>query len=144
MILEKDSLLNFNYDTTTHILSVRYPDLTGTPIPQIKNSLDKLYRNVVNYDVKKLLLDLRFGLRGLTEAQYRELTNDFIKQLSQTRLEKIARILPDNPAREYIVEHYSEVLRQDIIVAFVDNSFSNTADALAWLLKDDSSILPNP
>src|SRR5688572_2935510 len=144
MILQQDSLLAFNYDTSTHILTVRYPDMTGIPMSQIENSLNKLYHNVVNYDVKKLLLDLRFGLRGLTEVQYRNLTNDFIKQLSQTRLEKIARILPDNPAREYIVEHYSEVLRQDITVAFVDNSFSNTADALAWLLKDDSSILPNP
>src|SRR5688500_13370683 len=102
MILEKDSLLNFNYDTTTHILSVRYPDLTGTPIPQIKNSLDKLYRNLVNYDVKKLLLDLRYGIRGLTETQYRKLTNDFLQQLTQTRLEKVARILPANPAREYL------------------------------------------
>ncbi len=136
MILEQDSLLVFNYDTSNHILSVRYPDMTGVPLPQIKNSLDKLYRNVINYDVKKLLLDLRYGLRGLTESQYRELSNDFLKQLSQTRLEKIARILPDNPAREYIVEHYSQVLRKDIIVAFVDQSFSNTSDALAWLKKD--------
>ena len=140
MILEEDSLLNFNYDTNTHILSVRYPDLSGIPFSQIQNSLQKLYRNVVNYDVKKLLLDLRKGLRGLTETQYRELTNDFLKQLSQTRLEKIARILPDNPAREYLVEHYAQVLRQDIIVNFVDQSFSNRAEALAWLIDDESPL----
>ena len=136
MILEEDSLLDFNYDTTNHILSVHYPDMTGIPLLQIENSLDELYRNVVNYDVKKLLLDLRHGLRGLTETQYRELTNKFLKQLSHTRLEKIARILPENPGREYLVEHYAEVLRQDIIVHFKDQNFDNTSDALAWLKKD--------
>ena len=135
MILEEDSLLNFRYDTTTHILSVRYPDLTGTPIPQIKNSLDKLYRNLVNYDVKKLLIDLRSGVGGVTEEQYRELLNNFLKQLAQTRLEKIARILPDNPAREYLVEHYAEILRKDITVNFEDQSFSSKAEALAWLME---------
>src|SRR5688572_6851143 len=135
MILEKDSLLNFNYDTTTHILSVRYPDLTGTPIPQIKNSLDKLYRNVVNYDVKKLLLDIRSGVKGVTETQYQELVNDFLKQLSQTRLEKVARILPENPAREYLVEHYAQVLRKDISVNFKDQNFANKAEAVAWLME---------
>jgi hypothetical protein len=138
MILEQDSLLDFNYDTNTHVLSVHYPDLTGTPISQMENSLNKLYRNVVNYDVKKLLLDLRFGLRGLTETEYRELTNNFLKQLSQTRLEKIARILPENPAREYIVKHYAEVLRQDIIVKFKDQSFANKSDAMAWLLDENA------
>src|SRR5689334_17099400 len=140
MILEQDSLLNFNYDIISHVLVVRYPDLTGIPLPQIKNSLDKLYRNVVNYDIKKLLLDLRQGLRGLTEAQYQELTNDFLKQLSQTRLKKVARILPENPAREYLVEHYAEVLREDINVNFLDQSFDNTADAMAWLQDDESLI----
>ena len=140
MILEEDSLLNFNYNVATHILSVRYPDMTGISIPQIKNSLDKLHRNVVNYDIKKLLLDLRYGLRGLTESQYRELTNEFLQQLSTTRLEKIARILPDNPAREYLVEHYAEVLRQDITVNFEDQSFSNTAEAVAWLLEDQTPL----
>ena len=134
MILEKDSLLEFDYDTNTHILSVSYPDLTGIPMAQIENSLDKLYRNVVNYDVQKLLLDLRHGLRGITETQYRELTNKFLQQLSQTRLEKIARILPANPAREYFVEHYAEILREDITVDFKDKSFSNRAEALAWLM----------
>lgn len=133
MILERDSLLDFNYDTNTHILSVHYPDLTGIPLAQIENSLDKLYRNVVNYDVKKLLLDLRKGLRGLNESQYQELTNNFVKQLAQTRLEKVARILPQNPAREYLVEHYAQVLRQDIVVNFTDQSFTNRAEALAWL-----------
>lgn len=142
MILENDSLLEFDYDTTTHILSVFYPDMTGIPYAQIQNSLTKLYRNVVNYDVKKLLLDLRQGLRGLTEVQYRELTNDFLKQLSQTRLEKIARILPENPAREYLVEHYAQVLRQDITINFKDRSFADAAEAKAWLLED-KPLLPN-
>ena len=133
MILEEDSLLNFRYDTVTQILSVRYPDLTGIPLPQIKNSLDKLYRNVVNYDIKKLLLDIRSGVRGITEAQYKDLVNEFLQHLSQTRLEKVARILPENPAREYLVEHYAQILRQDITVNFKDQNFSSMADALAWL-----------
>jgi len=140
MILEKDSLLNFSYDTTTHILSVTYPDVTGIPIPQIENSMEKLCRNVVNYDVKKLLLDLRSGLRGITETQYQELANKLLTELSQTRLEKVARVLPQNPAREYLVEHYAQVIRQDLTVNFTDRSFSDMDEAMAWLLEGNAGI----
>ncbi|MFC5272356.1 hypothetical protein [Adhaeribacter terreus] len=140
MILEKDSLFDFNYDTKTHILSVKYPDLTGIPLSQIRNSLDKLCRNVVNYDVKKLLLDIRSGVKGVTETQYKELVNEFLKQLSHTRLEKIARILPDNPARQYLVQHYAQILQKDISVRFKDRSFSNKAEALAWLEKEETLL----
>ena len=53
----------------------------------------------------------------------------------------VISFLPDNPAREYLVEHYAEVLRQDIPVNFKDESFSNTAEAVAWLLDDQTPLL---
>lgn len=136
MILEQDSLLNFNYDTTTHILTVSYPNLTGIAIPQIENSLDKLCRNVVNYDIKKMVLDLRTGVLGVNEAHYFEMLNKFLTDLSHSHLEKVARVIPENPAREYLVKHYLQVMRSDLNVNFEDRTFATIEDAEAWLLKD--------
>src|SRR5687768_15289624 len=105
MILEPDSLFDFEYDPGKDILTVRFPDAVGTPVPQIENSLQKLAQTVAFYDVKKLLLDITSGVPGLNETNYQELVKHFLKTLSASRIQKIARVIPENPAREYLIEH---------------------------------------
>ena len=140
MILEEDSLLNFRYDLKTDILSVRFPDLVDIPMPQIENSLEKLGRNIINFDVKKLLLDLRSGVIGIGESDYRHHVGEFIKTLGGSRLEKVARVLPKNPVREYLIDQFAEEMRAKLDLPFVARSFTNKTEALRWL-KDPNAII---
>ena len=139
MILEEDSLLQFSYDPATDILSVRFPDAVDTPHSQIENSLHKLARNVALFDVKKLLLDLRSGVPGLDENHYRELVLRFLEVLRQSRLHKIARVIPNNPAREYLIEHIAEEMYRNLHLPFLARNFTNISEACVWLQEKEET-----
>lgn len=136
MILEEDALLNFRYDPKTDILSVRFPSLVGTPKMQIENSMQKLGRNIINFDVKKLLLDLRSGVIGIEEEDYRHLVREFLQTLENSRLEKVARVLPENPVREYLIDHFAAEMRGKLGLPFQAQSFTSKTEALKWLKKE--------
>jgi len=135
MILEKDSLLNFSYDTSTHILTVTYPDMIGTPLTQIENSLEKLARTILIYDIKKVLLDLRSGVPGVDEENYKELVFQLHSSLTHTRLKKLARLVPEDPAREYLIRKFPRETREKLDLTFTDRSFTNKQEAIRWLLE---------
>ena len=135
MILEEDSILNFNYDTKTHILSVSWPDLTGTPLPEIENSLQKFARNINNFDIRKVLADHRHGFTSLEDDAYKTVVEDYHRSLAYTNLEKLARLIPEEPAWEYFITHYSQELAEKLHLPFEIRFFKKKAEALAWLKK---------
>lgn len=138
MILEEDSLLRFSYDTSTHILTVTYPDMIGAPRAQVENSLQNQARIIRNYDLKKVLLDIRSGVPGVSDQQYKELVEHFLSSLSSTRLEKIARLVPENPAREYLIKKSAREMREKLDTPFEDRSFTNKQEAIAWLQSPET------
>ena len=133
MILEEDSLLNFRYDTITQILSVTWPDLKGTPLPEIENSLQKLARNIKNFDIRKVMADHRFGFTSLEGEAYKEVLIDYHRDLAETHLEKLARLIPENPAWEYFIIQLSQELHEKLNLPFKVRFFTKKADALKWL-----------
>lgn len=135
MILEEDSLLDYNYDTHTHILSISWPDLSGTPLPEIENSLQKLARNIKNFDIRKMIADHRYGYTSLDNDAYKEMVENYHRQLAETNLEKLARLLPEEPAWEYFILNYSRELAEKLHLPFEIRFFSNRSEAIAWLQK---------
>ncbi len=136
MILEEDSLLSLRYDAATDILSVDWPDLIDTPLPEIENSLYKLSKSIAHFDVKKLLLDLSTSVIGVDENQYQKLVLDFMASLTATRLEKMARIMAQNPAQEDRLLEFSRDIKNQVYLPFQTKSFSTKTDALAWLMEN--------
>jgi len=135
MILEEDSILDFNYDTKTHILSVSWPDLTGTPLPEIENSLKKFASNIKIYDIRKVLADHRYGYTSLDNEAYKKVLEDYHQSLAETNLQKLARLIPEEPAQEYYIIHYSQELAERLHLPFEIRFFKKKADALTWLQK---------
>ena len=135
MILEEDSLLNFSYDITTQILSVSWPDLTNTPLPEIENSLQKLASNIKNFDIRKVLADHRHGFTSLENEAYKKVIKDYHRKLAETHLEKLARIIPENPAWEYFIIQLSQELKEKLNLPFEVRIFTKKAEAMEWLLE---------
>lgn len=133
MILEEDSLLHFNYDTATHILTVTWPDLSSTPVAEIDNSLQKLARNIKNFDVRKVVADHRFGFTCLEDEGYKIAIENYHRSLAETRLEKLARIIPENPAWEYFIIQFSLELQDKLSLPFKVSFFKTWDEALDWL-----------
>ncbi|HSI89935.1 MAG TPA: hypothetical protein VK927_02415 [Adhaeribacter sp.] len=133
MILEEDSLMHFRYDTITHILSITWPDLTHTPMPEIEDTLQKLASNIQNYDVRLMLADHRSGYKILGDEKYRSAIENYHRRLAETNLEKVARLIPDEPAWEYMLTSYSKELQQKLHLKFKIRFFTNKTEAMAWL-----------
>ena len=135
MILKEDSLLQFSYDISTQILSISWPDLSATPLPDIENSLEKLARNIRNFDIRKVMADHRFGFTSRDEEAYKKVIENYHLNLAQSHLEKLARIIPDNPAREYFINQLSRELDQKLGLPFKVKCFSTKTEAQNWLLE---------
>lgn len=133
MILEKDSLLRFRYNTIDQILSVNWPDLSNTPLPEIENSLNKFARNIKNFDVRKVMADHRHGFTSLDDEGYRKIIEDYHRRLADTNLEKLARIIPDEPAWEYFITKLTREMQEKLHLPFKIRFFKKRADALKWL-----------
>ena len=133
MILEEDSILNFRYNISTQILSISWPDLSNTPLPEIENSLQKLARNIKNFDIRKVMADHRFGYTSLDDDAYKKMIEDYHRSLADTHLEKLARIIPENPAWEYFITNLSKELEEKLNLPFKVRFFTKKADALKWL-----------
>ncbi|MBK0402686.1 hypothetical protein I5M27_06795 [Adhaeribacter sp. BT258] len=133
MILEEDSLMHFRYDTITHILSTTWPDLTHTPMPEIEDTLEKLASNIQYYDVRYMLADHRTGYAILGEDKYKKLIENYHRRLAETNLEKVARILPEEPAWEYLIANNTKKLQKKLRLKFKIRFFNHKTDAMAWL-----------
>ena len=133
MILEEDSLMHFRYDTITHILSISWPDLTGTPMPEIEDTLEKLARNISHYDVRLMLADHRKSFAILGDEKYRNVVENYHRRLAQTNLEKVARLIPAEPAWEYLITNNSRNLQKKLHLRFKIRFFTQKAEAMAWL-----------
>jgi hypothetical protein len=133
MILEEDSLMHFRYDTITHILSTTWPDLTHTPMAEIEDTLEKLASNIQYYDVRFMLADHRTGYAILGDEKYKKLMEDYHRRLAQTNLEKVARVLPEEPAWEFLIANNARKLQKKLRFRFKIRYFNSRAEAMAWL-----------
>ncbi|MFC5272354.1 hypothetical protein [Adhaeribacter terreus] len=133
MILEPDSLLKLSYNTQTHILSITWPDLEGTPLAEIEDSLNKVARNINHFDIRKFLADHRSGFNKLEDPDYKKMLERYHRKLAATNLEKIARLIPDEPAWEYLIKSYTRELEQKLNLPFKIRYFKDKTEALNWL-----------
>lgn len=133
MILEDDSLLHFRYDTITHILSLTWPDLTYTPTAEVEDTLQKLASNIQFYDVHFLLEDHRKVFKILGDEKYKKVIENYHRQLAGTNLQKVARLISEEPAWEYLLTNNAKKIQKKLHLKFKVRFFTQKAEAMAWL-----------
>lgn len=133
MILFQNSLISLDYNPATDILAVDMPSINYNLATEFKRALDIIVENVRNYDVKKLLVDARKSVIEMEQDDYAALVAGFTSDLKNTRLQKGARIISENRAREVIVQNMIE----DVQPVSLYQTFTDKADALAWLKEKE-------
>ena len=133
MILFRNSILILDYNPSTDILEVDYPDFPDYLIPEIKNSLDILFDHVRSYDVKKLLIDSSKTLTDVKDEDSRVVAMYLVNGLIKTRLQKVARVQSlvfsvENRAQENLKQ-----IQQYVNLPFQVQNFRSKSDALTWL-----------
>ncbi len=133
MILHKDGLIQLDYDVWSDILRVKWPDITAFIKLEVQYSFKLLIDNVRHCDVKRLLIDSRHNTVEIPDVEYKGLMWQFSQDLLATRLQKVARIVSTDVARENKVKAVSEEIKAQLTMTLQSQNFENEADALVWL-----------
>ncbi|NEM97646.1 hypothetical protein [Pontibacter burrus] len=134
MLLHKDGLIELNYEVANDILSMDWPDLTGFTMPEISYSIRKLIDTLRHYDIKYLLVNSQqSNVSELTRAEYQRVLMEFVQQLMNTRLQKLARISTFDISRENVVDGIAEVALIQLGIQFEFRNFQYMEAALDWL-----------
>lgn len=128
-MLIPNQLIKLDYDPARDVLSVQWPDFHYYSISEAAYTLDVIVETVKQYDVKYLLTDTRKSTVDIPNSEYKELILKFAKDLSTSRLHKIARVVTEStgrlkPIREVRQEAQLEVEIQD---------FDTVQEAIDWL-----------
>ncbi|WP_187264537.1 hypothetical protein [Pontibacter beigongshangensis] len=126
-----NNLIKLEYNPVTDILLVEWPDIFDYASAEMKQTLQAIVDTIKHYDVKKLLIDSRKSIIGISQAEYEALLKEFNKDLTNTRLQKIARLESENLTREAQVKELLPKLKQKTLVDF--GTFASITEATNWL-----------
>ncbi|WP_205502644.1 hypothetical protein [Rufibacter psychrotolerans] len=129
MIIYKSGLLTLDYDPGYDILYINWPDVQEYLIPELRQSLSIVVDHVRSYDIKNLMVDTTKSTLEISADEYKEVLKEFGRNLTSTRLQKLARVLTLNETRETKIEE----AKNEIHFAIALRTFSNKEEALHWL-----------
>jgi hypothetical protein len=133
MILFENSILKLDYNPATDILEIKYPDLHGYLLPEIKHSIDTLVDHIKNYDVKKILLDSTRTLISVSDEESREVAIYLASGLMRTRVQKVARLQSPSATVEKTAQGNIKHIKDSNQLPFEIQNFSSRFEALSWL-----------
>lgn len=133
MIIYQNSFIKLDYDPSTDILSVDMPTVNLLNYTEVQRNLETIVEHIINYNVKKLLIDARKTEVEVDEESYLIMVSAFRQKLLETRVQKVARIVTSSTVRERVVQ--KAYTKQDTPSGF--ESFTEVAPAIAWLLQEE-------
>jgi hypothetical protein len=134
MILFQNSIIKLDYTPATDILDVEYPDLHGFMLPEIKLNIDIMVDNIVNYDVKKILLDSSHTIISVSAEESRDVATYLAAGLLKTRVQKVARVQSNNISVETTARNNMQHIQESLPLPFQLQNFTGKADAIDWLI----------
>ncbi len=136
MILYQNNLVTLNYEPTTDILSAVWPNVEPYNLMEVKDTLRILAESIRNYDVKKLFID---GSKtsispDLDQEEYKRIVMEFAQALATTRLQKSARLVTSDEAREVRSQELSAEVKEKVQLNIQNQNFTTEEEAMSWLL----------
>lgn len=122
-------IVKLDYDPARDILSVEWPDFNDYSVSEAMFILDIVIDTIKGYDVKYLLTDTRNRMVDVPDARYKEIILKFARDLSTTRLQKLARVVTENTLREKPIQE----VRQESNLTIPMKNFSSAGEAIYWL-----------
>lgn len=128
-MLISNKLIQLEFNPATDILHVAWPNFHDYSTYELNYILSELVSTVRNYDIKKILADSRSSTLTMPEQEYGAIVIKFAKDLSMTRLQKLARVTKGTGYRELVAEKAAVEMKNCIEV----RNFPAMEEALAWL-----------
>lgn len=122
-------VVKLDYDPAKDVLSVEWPDFRDYSISEAVHILDIVVETLRLYDVKYLLTDTRNRMMNVPDSRYKDIILKFAKDLTATRLQKLARVVTESTVREKPI---NEVKREANLSIPMQN-FYTVEEAFNWL-----------
>ncbi|WP_156180603.1 hypothetical protein [Rufibacter radiotolerans] len=129
MIILQNSLTQLEYDPSTDILYLDWPDTSLFTLEEVKGTLQDTVKAIKDYDIKKLFMDSSQREMNFYDAEFLEVMQEIAYSLLDTRLAKIARITTTDHYREQKVQEAQARAGIHLQV----RSFADKETALEWL-----------
>jgi hypothetical protein len=131
MIVYQNSLITLTYFQEADILSVTWPNPKPYSSAEVQESITKVFETIKNYNCRKLLIDASGAEISMENEEFRRVLSDFVSELSNLGIQKLARIITSDLEREENISNFHNKL--SIPYKFYD--ISNRQQALNWLME---------
>ncbi|TXK45702.1 hypothetical protein FVR03_12195 [Pontibacter qinzhouensis] len=136
MIIYQNGLMLLDYNPSTDIVTVDLPNVVEIGVYELMRSLEIVAEHILNYDIKRLLLDSsRVLVEQIEDEDYKVVVGKFLAHLMKSRLEKIARVNSSRLSHEQRVLHVTAEATQKLGTSIKVKTFSGKREALNWLLS---------
>ncbi|MBK0403031.1 hypothetical protein I5M27_08530 [Adhaeribacter sp. BT258] len=136
MILHADRYFEHHYDVKNDLVSINWPTIETIYLPEILHSVSILVENVVNYNIRNLLIDASEADLHASHEEANEVVFLLTNGLAKSRLEKLGRVESSNASREIILRQM--VLEMNQRYQYQTRFFRDTASARRWLEAGNS------
>ncbi|TPE41047.1 hypothetical protein [Pontibacter mangrovi] len=133
MILFENSIVVLAYSPATDIVEIKYPDLHGYLLPEIKHTIRNMVQVIKNYDVKRVLLDSTRTHVSVSDEESREVATFLATELAKTRVERVARLKSASDRVEKLAVANMGVIKLSGSIPFLLENFTTKEEAMAWL-----------
>jgi hypothetical protein len=143
MILHSDRYFEHLYDVKLDMVSIKWPTIESIYLPEILNSVSILVENVINYNIRNMLVDASDTKLLADYEDADKVVHLFVDGLAKSRLEKLARIESVNVDREIMLKLLASEMNNKY--NYETRFFNDYSSAYKWLeegkLGTNSSIL---
>jgi hypothetical protein len=137
MILHSDRYFEHLYDVKLDMVSIKWPTIESIYLPEILNSVSILVENVINYNIRNMLVDAS-DTRILADYDDADkVVNMFVDGLAKSRLEKLARVESANTDREIILKLLASEMNNKY--QYETRFFNDYGSAYKWLEQGNAS-----
>ena len=136
MILYDNGFIKLDYNTSTDILHINCPDMYEYDLLFIHQAIKVTVEILINYDIKKVILDTGNTGTDMSSESHSIVMAHLATDLVATRLQKFARIISKDTAREKRVEAFVKTWQEEARPAIKFQNFTSKADAMEWLMAN--------
>ena len=131
MILHADRYFEHVYDVKHDLVCIKWPTIETMYLPEILNSVKVLVENIINYNIRHLLIDATETKAHSSQEDANKVVKALLNGLQKSHLEKLARVEAAIPERESVLKLMIPEVATS--VNFEISFFKDMASALNWL-----------
>src|SRR5688572_5253816 len=137
MILHSDRYFEHLYDVKLDMVSIKWPTIESIYLPEILNSVSILVENVINYNIRNMLVDASETKILADYEDADKVVHLFVDGLAKSRLERLARIESSISEREIMLKLLASEMNNKY--SYETRFFNDYSSAYKWLEQGNPS-----